>query len=50
MTNVQAMIIAVGISTAGLLHGGIWVGQGDKLWMINKFTGAVDRYFEAPKR
>lgn len=50
MNNLQAVIIAVGIAAAGLLHGGIWEYHNEKLALLNKFTGVVDTFAESPKR
>jgi hypothetical protein len=50
MNNLQAVIIAVGIAAAGLLHGGIWEFHNESSLLLNKFTGVVDHFASAPKR
>lgn len=42
MTNLQAVILAVGIGAAGLLNGGVWVLHRETGYMVNKFTGTTD--------
>lgn len=50
MNNLQAVIIAVGIAAAGLLHGGIWEYHNEEVVLLNKFTGVVDTFAASPRR